>query len=99
MAHKSGYTSGVSKSSLDWLNCTGCPGDVCVIFFNVLPENKDAVSPNLLTKEESHRVYNCEIEDHLKTGFSKVCEIFKVRGIDFFLSVREFFELYVVMGI
>ncbi len=55
---KSGNTSGVSKSSLDWLNYTGFPGDVRVAFFNVPPGNKDAVTPNPLTKEESHRVYN-----------------------------------------
>ncbi len=30
MAHLSGNTSGVSKSSSDWLNYTGFPGDVCV---------------------------------------------------------------------
>ncbi len=29
MAHLSGNTSGVSKSSSDWLNYTGFPGDVC----------------------------------------------------------------------
>ncbi len=57
MAHKSGNTSGVSKSSSDWLNYTGFPGDVCVAFFNVPPGNKDVVMPNPLTKEESRRVY------------------------------------------
>ncbi len=61
MAHLSGNTSGVSKSS-DWLNYTGFPGDVCVVFFNVPPGNKDAVVPNPLTKEESRRVYNCDDE-------------------------------------
>ncbi len=30
VAHKIGNTSGVSKSSLDWLNYTGFLGDVCV---------------------------------------------------------------------
>ncbi len=30
MAHTSGNTSGVSKSSSDWLDYTGFPGDVCV---------------------------------------------------------------------
>ncbi len=48
MAHLSGNTSGVSKSSLDWLNSTG-----------FLPGNKNAVAPNSLTKEKSHHVYNC----------------------------------------
>ncbi len=62
MAHLSGNTSGVSKSSSDWLNYTGFPGDVCVAFFNVLPGSKDAVTPNPLTKEESRRVYKCDDE-------------------------------------
>ncbi len=53
MAHLSGNTSGVSKSSSDWLNYAGFQGDVCVTFFIVLPGNKDAVAPNPLTKEES----------------------------------------------
>ncbi len=65
MAHKSGNTS-VLKSSSDWLNYTGLPGDVCVCvaFFNVPPGNKDAVTPNPFTKEESRRVYNCD-DEHL----------------------------------
>ncbi len=62
MAHKSGNTSGDSKLSSNWLHYTGFPGDVCVAFFNLLPGNKDAVAPNPLTKEESHRVYNCDDE-------------------------------------
>ncbi len=74
MEHKSGKTSGVSKSSSDWLNYTRFPGDVCVAFFNVLPGNKDAMTPNSLTKEESHRVYNCD--DECLSGSTK-CWIFK----------------------
>ncbi len=62
MIHLSGNTSGVSKSSSDWLNYTGFPGDVCVAFFNVPPGNKDAVELNPLTKEESCRVYKCDDE-------------------------------------
>ncbi len=31
-----------------------------VTFFNVPLENKDAVAPNPLTKEESHCVYKCD---------------------------------------
>ncbi len=46
----------------DWLDHTGFPGDVCVAFFNVLPGNKDAITPNSLTKEESHHVYKCDGE-------------------------------------
>ncbi len=48
MAHEIGNTSEVSKSSSDWLNYTGFPRDVCAAFFNVPPENKDAVTPNPL---------------------------------------------------
>ncbi len=52
MAHLSGKTSGVSKSSSDWLNYTGFTGDVVYRVLNVPPENKEAVAPNHLTKEE-----------------------------------------------
>ncbi len=47
--------------------------------------DKDAVTPNPLTKEESHRVYKCDdkrLSESGHAGFSKVCEIFKVRGIE-----------------
>ncbi len=71
----SGNTSGVSKSSSDWLNYTGFPGDVCVAFFNVPPGNKDAVPPNPLTKEERHCVYNCD--DKRLSGLTK-CWSFSV---------------------
>ncbi len=74
MAHLSLNTSGVSKSSSDWLNYTGFPGDVCVALSNVPPGNKDAVTPNPLTKEESRRVYKCD--DERLSGSNK-CWIFK----------------------
>ncbi len=64
MAHLSGNTSRVSKSLSDWLNYTGFPGDVCVAFFNVPPGNKDAVTPNPLAKDESHRDYKYD-DEHL----------------------------------
>ncbi len=48
MAQEIGNTSEVSKSSSDWFNYTGFPGDVCDAFFNGLPENKYAVTPNPL---------------------------------------------------
>ncbi len=67
MVHLSGNTSGVSKSSSDWLNYTGFPGDVCVAFFNVSSGNKDAVTPNPLTKEGSRRVYKCDGERLLES--------------------------------
>ncbi len=79
MAHKSGNTSGVSKSSSDWLNYTGFPGDVCVAFFNVPPGNKDAVTPNPSRKKKAvvfTTVMTSAYHDQLKAGFSKVCEIF-----------------------
>ncbi len=66
MVHFSGNTSGVSKSSSDWLNYTGLPGNVCVAFFDIPPGNKDAVTPN--TKEESSRVYKCDGESCLTTN-------------------------------
>ncbi len=53
MVHLSGNTSGVLKSSSDWLNYTGFPGDVCLAFFNVSPENKDAVEPNPSRKKKA----------------------------------------------
>ncbi len=71
MAHLSGNTSGVSKSSSDWLNYTGFPRDVCVAFFNVPPGNKDAVVPKRLTKEESCGVYKCDGER--LSGSTKRC--------------------------
>ncbi len=64
MVHLSGNTSVVSKSSSDWLNYTGFPGDVCVVFFNVPPGNKDAVAPNSLVKEKSCCVYKCDANDY-----------------------------------
>ncbi len=82
------------KSSSDLLNYTGFPGDVCVAFFNVVPGNKEAVMPNPLTKE-SRRVYNCDDERLLgstKRWISKVCEIFKVCGIES-LNTSESFTL------
>ncbi len=66
MALLSGNTSGVLKSSSDWLNSTGFPGDVRVAFFN---GNKDAVELNPLTKEESRRVY--KYDDICLSGSNK----------------------------
>ncbi len=77
---KCGNTSGVSKSSSDWLNYTGFLGDVLFAFFKVPPGNKDAVMSNPLTKEESRRVYNCDAyQDQRYTGFfSSWHRIFKI---------------------
>ncbi len=84
-AHLSGNTSGVLKSLSDCLNYTGFSGDVCVRFFNVLPGNKHAVVPNPLAQKKkvvfttvTTSTYQCQ----LNSGFKKVCEIFKVSGIE-----------------
>ncbi len=88
MAHKSGNTSGVSKSSRDWLNYTGFPGNVCVAFFNVPSVNKDVVTPNPLTKEES---FSEHLSGSTKRWISKVCEIFKVCSIESLKYAQEFY--------
>ncbi len=54
------------------------------MFFNVPPGNKDdAMMPNPLMEEENHCVHNCD--DELR--FSKVCEIFKVRSTESYMSI------------
>ncbi len=56
------------------------------------------MAPNPLTKEESRRVYKCDDErlsGRLNTGFSKVCEIFKVCGRE---SIWEFHTLVCYCG-
>ncbi len=92
IVHLSGNTSGVSKSSSDWLNYTGFPGDVCVAFFIVPPGNKHVVA--LKRKKKAvvfTNVTTSAYQDQLKAGFSKVCEIFTVRGIESFKYIREFY--------
>ncbi len=75
--HLSGNTSGVSKSSSDWLNYTGFPGDVSVAFFNVLPGNKDAMALN----SPPHALVFTTIDGHL-SGSTKRC-IFYVKNVKF----------------
>ncbi len=82
MVHLSGNTSGVSKSSSDWLNYTGFPGDVCVVFFNVLPGNQIKIFAK--PPHERRKFTNVTVhayQSQLNAGFSKVSEIFKVCGI------------------
>ncbi len=92
MAQLSGKISGVSKSSSDWLNYTGFLGDVCVVFLNVPPGNKDAVAPNSQKKKATclQMWWWTWHQGQLKAGFSKVCEILKVCGIESLKYVREF---------
>ncbi len=90
MAHLSGNTSGVSKSSSDWLNYTGFPGDVCVAFFNVAPGNKTK-PPHERRKLSCLQLTMSACQDQLNAEFSKVCEKFKVCGIESLKYVREFY--------
>ncbi len=82
MADFSGNTSGMSKSSSDWLNYTGFPGDASVALIFSLPGNKDAMAQNPLMKEEKPscftNVTTNAYQGQLNAGFSKVCEIYKV---------------------
>ncbi len=89
MAHFSGNTSGMSKSSSDWLNSTGFPGDMSVAFIFGPPGNKDAVFTNVTTKA---------YQGQLNAGFSKVCEIFKVHGIESLKYIREFTHRFVFVA-
>ncbi len=70
------------------------PGDRVCHVLNVWPGNKDVMTPNPLTKEESGRVYTCDdkaYQHQIDSGFSKVCEIFKFHGIESLKYVREFY--------
>ncbi len=92
MAHKSGNTSGVSKSSSDLLNYKGFPGDVCVAFFNVWKQRWRDAKPSRKKKAVVFTtVTTSAYQDQLNAGFSKVCEIIKVRGIESLKYVREFY--------
>jgi len=57
LVHFSGNTSGVSKSSSDWLNYTGFLGDVYVALYNVPPGNKDAVPSKPLMTNVTTNAY------------------------------------------
>ncbi len=92
MAHFSGNTSGVSKSSSDWFNIQDFQ-ETCVSRSLTSPGNKNAMAPNPLTKEEAvvlTNVTTSAYQDQLNAGFLKVCEIFKVRSIESLKYVREF---------
>ncbi len=78
---KRGNTSGVSKSSSDWLNYTGFLGDVLFAFFKVPPGNKDAVMSNPLTKKKA-------------AVFTTVTLIRINDMLDFFSSWHRIFKIY-----
>ncbi len=62
------------------------------MFFNIPPGNKDAVMPTPSQKKKAvmfTTVTMSAYQDQLNAGFSKVCEIFKVRAIE--SNVQEFY--------
>ncbi len=79
----SGNTSVVSKSSSDWLNYTGILGET------PLRKKKAIVFTNVTAN-----VY----QGQLNTGFSKVCEIFKVHGIESLKYVESFTHRFVIVA-
>ncbi len=101
MVHLSGNTSGVSKSSSDWLNYTGFLEDVCVAFFNVSAGNKEAVTPNPLAKEESFRVHKCEgerLSESTKRWIFKSMWNITICAIKSLKYIREFRTLVCYCG-
>ncbi len=94
MAHKSGNTSGVSKSSSDWLNYTGFPGAVCVAFFNVPPGIKMPWRQTPSQKKKAvvfTTVTTNAYQDQINAGFSKECEILKFCSIESLKYVRDYY--------
>ncbi len=93
MAHLSRNTSGVSKSSSDWLNYTGFP-ETCVsrsLTFRLETNMPWRQTPSRKKKAVVFtNVTTIVYQDQLNAGFSKVCEIFKVHGIESLKYVREF---------
>ncbi len=92
MAHLSGNTSGVSKSSSDWLNYTGFPGDVSLsLTFCLETKMPWCQTPSRKKKADVFTnvvMYVCQ--GLLNVGFSKACEIFKVRSIESLKYVQGF---------
>ncbi len=67
---------------------------MCVAFFNVPPGNKEAVSPIPSQKKNAAvftTVTTSAYQDQQNARFSKVCEMFKVCGIESLKYVREFY--------
>ncbi len=96
MAHKSGNTSGLSKSSSDLLNYTGFPWDVCKRSLMFCLETKIPWRQTPSRKKKAvvfttvtTNAY--QYQDQINAGFSKVCEIFKVCGIESLKYVQEFY--------
>ncbi len=87
MAHLSGNTSGVSKSSSDWLNYTGFPGDVCVAFFNVVE-----LTPHERRKPSCLQLWRqALIRINYMLDFQKYVKYLMFCGIESLKYVREFY--------
>ncbi len=96
MVHLSGNTSVVSKSSSDWLNYTGFP-ETCVsrsLMYRLETKMPWCQTPSRKKKAIVFiNVTANAYQGQLNVGFSKVCEIFKVRSIESFKYIREFHAL------
>ncbi len=61
---------------------------MCVLTFRLETKCRDAKPPSW--KKKAVVFTNLTAKGRLHAGFSKVCEIFKVRGIESFKDIREF---------
>ncbi len=83
MAHESGNTSEVSKSSSDLIiqdfreTCVSCS-----LTFHLETKMPGYQTPSRKKKAVVFTVMANTYQDQLNTGFTKVCEIFKVCGIE-----------------
>ncbi len=102
MAHLSGNTSGVSKSSSDWLKLYRISGETCVsrsLTFRLETKMPWRQTPSRKKKAVVFTyVTTNAYQNHLNAGFSKVCEIFKVCSIESLKYVREFHTLVCYCG-
>ncbi len=91
MVHLSRNTSRESKSSSDWLDYTGFLGDVRSLTLCLETKLPWCQTPSRKKKAVVFRTVRTDAyHDQLNAGVSKVCEIFKVRGIESFKYIREF---------
>ncbi len=90
----SGSTSGLSKSSSDWLDYTGFPGDVCVSRFLTFRQETKMPWRQTHSRKKKAVVFTDvtanTYQSRLNAGFTKVCEILKVCTIECLKYVREF---------
>jgi len=60
MVHLTGNTSGMSKSSSDWLNFIGFPGGVSVAFIFGPPGNKAQISVAFIFGPPGNKAQMCD---------------------------------------